>query len=215
MEKNESRKLRFALIWSKSRADAGKTREFMAEGLGVSQKTIQNWEKGITSPDFFEGSEWFHILGLNPIPYYLSYLFPELFEREIGADVIVGARGGREETGEAELGGGDVDSALNLLIQNLTLTEKQQLLYIMAGNHGSPWYSLLQLFTAHCHTSLRSRASAASEILDNYRLEEALGELVCPEGVAPDVDMIDRAIATARDSVVKGLSGYTNVGVEK
>lgn len=36
---------RFAKIWWKSRADAGKSQEFMALSLGVSKKTIQNWEK--------------------------------------------------------------------------------------------------------------------------------------------------------------------------
>lgn len=41
---------RFAQIWSLSRADTGKTQEYMANGLGVSKKTIQNWEKGASAP---------------------------------------------------------------------------------------------------------------------------------------------------------------------
>ena len=52
---------RFAQIWSLSRADTGKTQEYMANGLGVSKKTIQNWEKGASAPDLFEGSEWFRV----------------------------------------------------------------------------------------------------------------------------------------------------------
>ena len=40
---------RFAQIWSLSRADTGKTQEYMANGLGVSKKTIQNWEKGASA----------------------------------------------------------------------------------------------------------------------------------------------------------------------
>ena len=70
---------RFSKIWWQSRADAEKSQEFMALGLGVSKKTVQNWEKGISAPDLFQGSEWFRILGLNPLPYYLAFLFPELF----------------------------------------------------------------------------------------------------------------------------------------
>lgn len=60
------RQKRFSRIWSTSRANAGKTQEFMANGLGISKKTVQNWESGITSPDLFMGSEWFHVLGINP-----------------------------------------------------------------------------------------------------------------------------------------------------
>ena len=35
---------RFAKIWWKSRANMGVSQEYMALGLGVSRKTIQNWE---------------------------------------------------------------------------------------------------------------------------------------------------------------------------
>ena len=67
-EMNERAK-RFALMFSKSRAKMKKSQEFMALGLGVSKKTIQNWENGTSSPTFFQSSEWFRILGLNPMPY--------------------------------------------------------------------------------------------------------------------------------------------------
>ena len=41
-ESKSERNKRFAKIWSLSRSDAGKTQEYMASGLGVSKKTIQN-----------------------------------------------------------------------------------------------------------------------------------------------------------------------------
>ena len=83
MNSNETtteRAQRFAKIWEQSRADAGKTQDYMAKGLGVPRKTIQNWEKGETAPDLFMGSEWFRVLGINPLPYYLSFVYPEKFE---------------------------------------------------------------------------------------------------------------------------------------
>lgn len=187
------RRERFARVWTTSRADAGKTQDFMAKGLHVSKKTIQNWEKGITAPDFFEGSEWFRVLGLNPMPYYLKYLFPDEFS---------------EMDDENET---DIDGILLMLVKNMTETEKKELLYLIAGDHGSPWYSLLQMFTAHCHTSLKSRAIVASTILENYKMEEALGETVCSRDIEPDVETLDKAVKKARESVVKGLTGYTNV----
>ena len=98
----------------------------MALGLGVSKKTVQNWEKGISTPDLFQGSEWFRILGLNPLPYYLAFLYPDLF-----GDIS-------PSKSDEEL-----DLALHRLIDQATPMEKRQLLFLMAGKHGSSWYALL------------------------------------------------------------------------
>lgn len=195
-EMESDNRTRFASIWSTSRADAGKTREYMADGLKVSVKTIQNWEKGATSPDFFQGTEWFRVLGLNPIPYYLAFLFPDMFQAN-----AVNAPADDEE---------EIEQTLMLMIKNSTMLEKRELLYLMAGDHGSSWYSLLQMFTAHVHTSLRSRTQIAKVILDNYKLESELDELVCRGSVMPDIQLLEDAISAARESVVNGHSGYTS-----
>lgn len=193
-EEQTGQKRRFSQIWLNSRTEAGKTQEFMASGLGVSIKTIQNWENGSTSPDFFMGSEWFRVLGVNPLPYYLSYLFPDLFD---GISP--------EHDDEA------IDQALTALIKNLTAVEKRELLYLMAGRHGSSWYSLLQMFTAHCHTSMQSRVVAAQAILDSYEMDEAAGKLVCTSNVRPDTAFLRNSIKEGKKAVMSGKTGYTNV----
>jgi len=167
----------------------------MAEGLGVSKKTIQNWENGVSSPDLFSGSEWFRLLGLNPLPYYLAYLFPELFDGIAPDD--------EDDT---------IEEALMLLIQNSTPVEKRELLYLMAGRHGSSWYSLLQMFTAHCHTGLKSRVNAARLILENYEMDKQAGRLVCPDNIQPDLTMLENAVEEGKRAVLKSYSGYTSVG---
>lgn len=190
----KERESRFARIWVISRTNAGKTQEYMASQLGVSKKTIQNWEKGVTAPDFFMGSEWFRVLGVNPLPYYLSFVFPNLFDGiapEDSDDVI--------------------DQALMVFLRDMTITEKRELLYLIAGKHGSPWYSLLQLFTAHCHTSLKSRVNAARVILDSYEMEEKTGDLVCMDNIKPDIQILRNAIEEGKRSVMEGSRGYTNV----
>lgn len=199
MQKKETtleRAARFARIWSDSLAAAGKTQEFMAAGLGVSKRTIQNWENGSTSPDLFTGSEWFRVLGLNPFPYYLSYLFPDMFGEispEDDDDVI--------------------EQALIDLVKNSTMTEKRELLYLMAGRHGSSWYSLLQMFTAHCHTSMHSRVNAARLILDNYEMDVQRGSIVCPDNIRPDVQMLHNAVEEGKRAVINSQSGYTNTPI--
>ena len=78
-ESRAERVTRFSKIWWKSRADAGKSQEFMALSLGVSKKTILNWERGLSAPNLFQRAEWFRVLGLNPTHYHLEYLYPDAF----------------------------------------------------------------------------------------------------------------------------------------
>ena len=81
----------------------------------------------------------------------------------------------------------------------------------MAGRHVSPWYSLLQLFTAHCHCSLRSRVTAARTILENYEMDQASGTSVCPDNIQPDMKMLHHAVEEGKQSVFNQLTGYTNI----
>lgn len=193
-EEITDRERQFAKIWVNSRVDAGKTQDYMAKGLGISTKTIQNWENGVTAPDFFMGSEWFRVLGINPLPYYLSFVFPDLF-----ADISP------NDSDDS------IEQALMILIKNSTAIEKRELLYLMAGRHGSSWYSLLQMFTAHCHTSMKSRIGVARNILENYEIEAATGQLVCPTNIQPDIEMLRNAVEEGKKSVISGNFGYTNV----
>ena len=196
-ESRNERIARFSRIWWQSRADAGKSQEFVALGLGVSKKTIQNWEKGISSPNLFQGAEWFRILGLNPVPYFLSFLYPQLFE------------GISPDASDEQ-----VAMALQALSDQASPQEKRQLLFLMAGKHGSSWYALLQMFTAHCHTSMQSRAYTARMILDHYEVEKATGDLICPDNVSPDLDVLRSAIERGKSAAQRGESGYTNMITE-
>lgn len=183
--------IRFSKIWWKSRADAGKSQEYMALGLGVSKKTIQNWEKGISSPNLYQSLEWFELLGLNPLHYYLEFLYPWIFKED-----------GNDEFDK------DLEKALINIIQKSSTLEKKQLLYIMSGNHGSSWYALLQLFTAYCHTSMQSRATTARHVADNYEIENMNNRLVCPDDVQPNITVLNQIICKGKDAAMKNDNGY-------
>ena len=43
---------RLASVWLRSRGQAGKTQEYVAKSLGVSKKTVQNWEAGTAAPNW-------------------------------------------------------------------------------------------------------------------------------------------------------------------
>lgn len=183
--------IRFSKIWWQSRADAAKSQEYMALGLGVSKKTIQNWEKGIASPNLYQAVRWFQLLELNPMHYFLEFFYPCIFDEN--------------ENDEANK---DLEEALICLIKNSSNIEKKQLLYIISGNHGSSWYALLQLLTAHCHTSMQSRAATARLILDNYEIENKNNKLVCPEDILPDIGVLIQAISKGKIAAMENNNGY-------
>lgn len=193
-EDQAERRKRFAQVWSSSRADAGKTQAEIAGALGISVKTVQNWENGVTSPDLFTGCEWFRTLGLNPLPYYLAYLFPEYFDGIAPEDP--------DDT---------IGKALMNFVANMTPGEKRELLYVTAGRHGSPWYSLLQMFTAHCHLSMKSRVNIARAVLESYEMELETGELVCPDNIAPDLTILRDSIEQGKKAAMHRAGGYTTI----
>lgn len=182
---------RFSKIWWRSRADAGVSQEYVAIGVGVSRKTIQNWEKGISSPDLFQASEWFNVLGLNPLPYFLDFIFPEKVDGIKAAD---------EDK--------HIEEALNHLIAQLPASGKRQLLYMLYGNHGSSPNAILNLMNAHLQTPLKDRIVHAAMIVEDYEIENSLGNIVSPNNVKPDVKMLRISMDNARATVEKHRSGY-------
>lgn len=181
---------RFSEIWMKSRSDAGVSQEFMAISLGVSKKTIQNWEKGTSSPSLKQALEWFNIIDINPCHYLLGYLYPNLY---------------KEASGE------ELDDLLYKNIKSMSEVEKKQLLFLISGNHGSSWHHLLQMFTAHCHINLKSRVLTAEMIINSYEMDLETKHLYCEDDIMPDVNMLKEAINQAKTSVIKGKKSYFNV----
>lgn len=184
-------KKRFSRIWSSSREEAGKTQDYMADRLGVSKKTVQNWENGVTAPDMYMGNEWFQVLGVNPVPYYLTYQYPEW----IGSV-------------SSETDDDAIEQTLLALIKKSTPEEKRNLLFLMAGKHGSPWNLLLQLFVAHCHTSMQTRVNVAQTILDSYEMEAGSRRLAYETDMAPNIQLLRDAVEVRKRAVAKGIASF-------
>ncbi|MGN0347520.1 MAG: helix-turn-helix domain-containing protein [Lachnospiraceae bacterium] len=190
-EELNSRAKRFALMFSKSRTKMKKSQEFMALGLGVSKKTVQNWEKGTSSPTFFQSSEWFRILGLNPLPYYLEFVFPNQYKNV-------------ENMTEEQ-----VNDFYNKQLSLLPVEMKRQILYILCGAHGSSAYSIIQLILAHLQTPLKDRVSHAAVIFQDYEMERKLGNVTDENAPQPDLDLLTKAIAMGKESVMSGRNEYS------
>ena len=180
-----------ASIWRKSRADARMSQEYLANYIGVSRRTIQNWECGKSSPDFVQGAKWFEAMGINPLPYFLAYEYPEDFEGIKASD-----------------SDSKIEQALKTLLDDLPIEGKRQLLFLFYGCHGSSPRAVLNLLTAHLQTHMQDRVAVAENIMATYEIEEATGSIVCPDHIKPDVALVRNAINQAKKAATEGKSGY-------
>lgn len=185
---------KFAKMWRESRESVGKSQDYMAKALGVSKKTVQNWESGTSCPSQQKGFEWFTVLGVQPMPYYLKLLYPYEFDR---------IKPGANDK--------DVGIALLTLISNLTEDQKRKLLYILQGCHGSSPICILEMLTAYLQTPLDYRLNVAASIAVNYEVSEAKGILKNPAHVQPNMDLLNLAIKRGRQAVIDGKGSYTVV----
>ena len=182
---------RFATMWQKSRADAGKSQEYVAKALGVSKTTVQNWEQGLSCPNQRQGFEWFKALGLPPMPYYMSLLYPEF-----NSDLSV-------------MNDDQVDVALLALMKDLPTDVKRKILYIATGKHGSSPLGILELMVAHLQLPLQARVSSAVALRTNYEVAEACHALVGTDEITPNIEVIEKAYAAAKKAVKEQKTSYT------
>lgn len=178
---------RFSRMFQIARAESGKSQEYVAKSMGVSRKTIQNWEQGLSFPNISQTFEYFSVLELQPSPYFLGVLYPSLNKPA------------------AEL---DVDKALSDAINSLREEEKLKLLYILAGKHGSSPICILDLITAHLKCPLRDRLNIAESILTNYEIATCRHNILNPH-IEPDIPRLKKGIASGKESVFNGKESYT------
>lgn len=178
----------FAEMWRRSRYDAGRSQDWIAKELGVSKKTVQNWEAGISSPSQIMGFRWFQALGLPALPYYLGLLYPEEFK-----DI-------RPTDDESR-----INAALIRFVGENGMRTKRQLLYMCYGDHGSSISGLLELITAYLQLPLACRAAIATTIAASYELA---GLDVDSGHISPDASLLRRAIDAAMAAAKEDKQSY-------
>lgn len=188
----EDNKKRFSVILQRSRNIAGKSQEYMAIELGVARKTIQNWEKGISSPTVPQVLSWFHILGQSGVPYFFQYIYPDMegIKRSDSDDHI--------------------HRALLEVVNNLPPESVRQLLFWFYGDHGSSPTAVLQMLTAHLQTPMKDRVTQAAVIAKNYEIALKKGEIASPEHVKPDLDFLKKAIDEGEKAFLENKNTYQN-----
>ena len=191
-EARKERLERFTRIFTKSRQKTTVSQEKMAAELDVSRRTIQNWEMGKSCPDFFQTMEWFRVLKINPIPYYLEYVFPKEFSDLQASD-----------SGER------IAEALKVLLESLSEEQMRALLFLFHADHGSSPTAVLQMIVAHLHCDMKSRVTVARSILENFEMCEQRGELVAEDHIMPHLDVLRDAVERGKMAANKKEKGYS------
>lgn len=162
---------RIAKLLSEARKRAGATQEETAELLFVSARTVQRWETGEKQPTLEEFISWYRALGLNWFRDVLRLAYPELYSNFDGSNADVEQRRNGLFKYLADCPPGEVD----------------KIAFLIFGQHGSDWPSMLDEYTANAHCSMRSRAAVCRLVIENYELEAATGDLVDPETAKPNI----------------------------
>lgn len=181
---------KLALMLSSSRVSAGKSQKFMAKALGKSIGTIQNWESGVGAPNLLDMMEWFEILNINPLKYFLDFLHPDTFNCNDSAN---------SSTDNNE----KLREALLTYIRDCSPDEDiKKLHYCILGNTNSSWSALLDIMTAYKHLTAKSRISIAQQIMNSYELEKDCETLVSPDSIMPNEINAKIAIQDVRRSII-------------
>ena len=176
-----------------TRNEAGKSQEYMAFELGVTRRTILNWENGVSEPAISQAIQWFRLVDKNPIPYLLQCTYPEMDKishKDDDAKIL---------------------TSLMQLINDLPAAGVRQLMYLFFGNHGSSPRAVLQMITAHLQTPMKDRIAHGQLVATNYEIAKRTDNLARPEHIQPDLDYLNAAIATAKNAVEKNAKEYGTI----
>ena len=173
-----------------TRNESGKSQEYMAFELGVTRRTILNWENGVSEPSVSQAITWYKLVDKNPIPFLLQITYPEM----------------------DKISAKDTDSkiltALLQLINDLPKEGVRQLMYLFFGKHGSSPRAVLQMVTAHLQTPMKDRIAHGQLVATNYEIAQKTKTLAHPDHIQPDLDCLNAAIVEAKKAVEKKANEY-------
>lgn len=174
-----------------SREASGKSQDYVAKKLGVSRKSIQNWESGVTTPTLSMTFEWFDAIGVPMYPYFMSILHPIEIE------------GISYNTDEGKL-----RKALDVYVKEMPDNMIAESLFLFFGKHGSSPEGVLEMITAYLHLPLPMKIAIAQNIYVTYEMCEVTNILGNPNDVKPNAETIRICADIAKDAVVNGKDSY-------
>ena len=176
---------------AKARVSANLSQREMAHMIEKNERTVQNWEKGVSSPDSDEIMDWCSACGVSPITVFMEVIHPDLYKE---AD---------NKKSDAA-----VDQELQMLVQALPPLTKRLLLFVLKGRHGSSPPAVISEIAANLHCPLNNRASVCGTIIDQYTYAQIAGLDPCPDAPHPPIDDLKIDYKAGRTAAENGAFGY-------
>ena len=129
---------------AKARVEAGLSQREMAHLIGMTERTVQNWEKGQSSPDSDEIMDWFTACGNSPLAAMQEMLHPELYRKQA-----------TNMTNE------ELDAAIAGFLDTSPRIVKEMILFIVLGKHGSYPPAAIAEICANLHTPRKQETTNA------------------------------------------------------
>ena len=187
---SEEDKKRLARMLALSRAESGLSQEAVALELGVAKKTVQNWEKGFSTPTLPQAIAWFSVVKVAAMPYFLQFMFPDM-------------EGIKSHASDKQ-----IRDRLMTMIETLPIDGVRQLMYLFYGNHGSSPRAVMNMVTAYLQTPLQERYKVDCTVLNNFKLAEDMHGTIKPDHIQPNLEIMEKAIERERDAVINGKDTY-------
>ena len=176
---------------AKARVSAGLSQREMAISLNRGERTVQSWEKGISSPDSDEVFDWCSACGVSPISVFMEMIHPELY--------AVPDDGKTDE---------ELDAELCRFVVNLPPLTKRLLLFILKGRHGSYPPAVISEVAANLHCPLNNRVSICGAVIDHYSFAQSMGLDPCPREPQPPLEDLRMNYKAGRAASENGDQGY-------
>lgn len=176
---------------AEARVSAGLSQREMAIAINRGERTVQSWEKGISSPDSDEVFDWCSACGVSPISVFMEMIHPELY--------AVPDDGKTDE---------ELDAELCRLVVNLPPLTKRLLLFILKGNHGSSPPAVISEVAANLHCPLNNRVSICGAVIDHYSFAQSMGLDPCPREPQPPLEDLRMNYKAGRAASENGAQGY-------
>lgn len=177
---------------AKARVQAGLSQREIAVMIEKNERTVQNWERGQSSPDADEIMDWFTACEMSPLAAMQEMLHPELYRKQT-TDMI------NEE----------IDAAIKNFFDTAPRVVKEMFLFIVLGKHGSYPPAVIAEICANLHTPLQNKVSLCGQVLDNYNCAVATHTDPVPDEVHPPMELLTIAYKAGKEASRRGETSYT------
>ena len=174
-----------ASVISTVRKSAGLSRPKLASMIGVTDRTIKNWEDGVSRPDADLFLDVFYACNKHLL---------DVMRKSDSADFF-----------SESVSPGEIRQRLIAMIRSETTDDmNRRLLYNLAADHGSDAEAQLNLCTAYNHLSMEDKYDICKLVVERYRLRSEQHRLIRTQhAVFPDLDYLEAELTRVRKEITK------------